>query len=282
MPGVIRRVHRIGGFAGAATVDPVFRVAALIPSPLVLIPELAGAAPLTDADHPAAQVPPLRAAVVQAGRRLGEYARNWTVVGAGTGCVAGVGTLRGFGADVRMALSDEELRTGAEPDPRWPVPLLVGAWLRGQVSGSGRDGRGPDPIEAEALAIDPDTDPDGCAALGTRLRARLDGDATPRGVLVVADGAATLSTTSPGYLDPRAEAEQQRIDAALDAGDRAALATLDDTLCGELEVAGRPGYQVLAGLFERDDADPEVETLYRAAPFGVGYHVSLWHPAGTR
>lgn len=260
----------------------MFRAAALIPSPLVLIPELAGAAPLTDAHHPAALVPPLREAVVEAGRMLGELARNWTVVGAGTGPVAGVGTLRGFGADVRVALTDDELESGVEPDPRWPVPLLIGAWLRGRISRCDHEVREPGQVEAEALTVAPGTGPDGCAELGARLRARLDRDPARRGVLIVADGAATLSTSSPGYLDPRAEAEQQRIDAALDAGDRGALAALDEGLCAELEVAGRPGYQVLAGLFDRDGRDPKVETLYRAAPFGVGYHVSVWHPAGTR
>ncbi|WP_063066230.1 hypothetical protein [Nocardia violaceofusca] len=253
----------------------MFRVAALIPSPLVLIPELGGATPLTDSTHPAAQVPQLREAVLTAGRMLARQARRWTIVGAGTEPPAGVGSLRGFGADVRVTLSATE--PAGEPRPDWPTALLVGAWLRGRIAAE--DG---DDIEARAQPVDPGAEPSHCVDLGSRLRGELDADPRPHGVLVVADGAATLSTTSPGYLDPRAEREQRRIDDALDAGDRAALGALDPGLCAELEVAGRPGFQVLAGLFGIDTADPKVETLYRAAPFGVGYHASVWYPAGAR
>ncbi|MFI7189329.1 hypothetical protein ACIBQ0_06300 [Nocardia nova] len=253
----------------------MFRVAALIPSPLVLIPELGGATPLTDATHPAAQVPQLREAVLEAGRLLARQARHWTIVGAGTEPPTGVGSFRGFGADVRVALSATD--PGVEPRFDWPAALLVGAWLRGRIAAE--DG---EDIEARALPVDPGAEPARCVDLGARLRGELDADPRAHGVLIVADGAATLSTTSPGYLDPRAEGEQQRIDAALDAGDRAALGALDPRLCAELEVAGRPGFQVLAGLFGIDTADPKVETLYRAAPFGVGYHASVWYPAGAR
>lgn len=257
----------------------MFRVAALIPSPLVLIPELGGGTPLTDSDHPAALVPQLRAAVLDAGRMLGRQARHWTIVGAGSGpAPTGVGSFRGFGADVRVSLSGSE-DGDAPADPHWPTPLLVGAWLRGRTAAES-DEAGD--IEAVALPVEPDTDPRRCAEYGATLRARLDDDSRSHAVLVVADGAATLSTTSPGYLDPRAEAEQGRIDTALDAGDRAGLGELDPGLCAELEVAGRAGYQVLAGLFGADTADPKVETLYRGAPFGVGYHVSVWYPAGAR
>lgn len=241
----------------------------------MLIPELGGAAPLTDSTHPAAQVPHLRDAVLTAGRMLARQARHWTIVGAGTEPPAGVGSVRGFGADVRVTLSATE--SGGEPRLDWPTALLVGAWLRGRIAAE--DG---DDIEARALPVDPGTEPARCADLGSRLRGELDADPRPHGVLVVADGAATLSTTSPGYLDPRAEDEQRRIDDALDAGDRAALGALDPRLCAELDVAGRPGFQVLAGLFGIDTADPKVETLYRAAPFGVGYHASVWYPAGAR
>jgi hypothetical protein len=97
-------------------------------------------------------------------------------------------------------------------------------------------------------------------------------------VLIVADGGTTLSKTAPGYLDPRAADVQAGIDRALDAGDCAALAELDTTLCAELGVSGRAAYQVLAGLFGTGGGGPSVETLYRAAPFGVGYHVSVWRP----
>ncbi|WP_025351549.1 hypothetical protein [Nocardia nova] len=256
----------------------MFRVAALIPSPLVLVPELAGGTALTDPAHPATQVPPLRSAVLRAGRILGEQARRWTIVGAGPEpAPGGTGSFRGYGADVRVGLSAAD--TEGVLDPAWPTSLLVGAWLRGRIAA---DGDGPGQIDARALPIDPAADPSHCRDAGARLRARLDADPEPQAVLVVADGAATLTTTSPGYLDPRAEEYQSGVDSALDAGDRAALGALDPGLCAELEIAGRPGFQVLAGLFDGDDADPKVETLYRGAPFGVGYHVSLWYPDGAR
>ncbi|WP_227980967.1 hypothetical protein [Nocardia spumae] len=266
----------------------MFRVAALIPSPLVLVPELAGGVPLNDPGHPAVRVPDLRESVLRAGRILREQARHWAIVGAGTGPVpTGVGGFGGFGADVRVSLSAHE--PDAEPDPAWPTALLVGAWLRGRIAAEGAGTGGgeaddgeTDDIEARAVPVDPDADSGRCVELGARLRACLDADPNPQAVLVVADGAATLSTTSPGYLDPRAAAYQRRIDDALDGGDRSALGELDPHLCADLDIAGRPGYQVLAGLFGGDDADPKVETLYRGAPFGVGYHVSVWYPAGAR
>ncbi len=262
----------------------MFRAAALIPSPLVLIPELAGGMPLTDPAHLAARVPQVRTAVLRAGRVLGAQARHWTIVSAGTEpAPTGVGSFRGYGADVRVRLSAaqeaEEAEEAASPDPAWSTPLLVGAWLRGRTAA---EADGPGDIDARARPIDPAADARYCREFGARLRARLDADPDPQAVLVVADGAATLSRTSPGYLDPRAEPCQERMDSALDAGDRAALGELDPGLCADLEIAGRPGYQVLAGLYGVDDADPKVETLYRGAPFGVGYHVSVWYPSGAR
>ncbi|WP_153339214.1 class III extradiol ring-cleavage dioxygenase family protein [Nocardia aurantia] len=307
----------------------MFAAAVLIPSPPVLVPELSGGLPDRDPGHPAAQVPPLRAAVLAAGRELAEAAVRWTVVGVadlgraadvvaagrfgepvgtgqdagvvGAGRVAGVvgagrvadvarvdpvadaaspdrdgqaadasygpgtvGTFRGFGADVRAALSDSAL-TGTMPaDPVVPLPILIGGWLRGQVAPH---------ATADARLIDAAATAEHCRAAGAALRCELDADPAPRGVLIVADGAATLSTAAPGYLDERAAGVQERLDAALSAGDRAGLAALDPALCAALEISGRAAYQVLAGLF---DADPNVDTRYCAAPFGVGYHVSVW------
>ncbi|MGF6881280.1 hypothetical protein ABIA39_001160 [Nocardia sp. GAS34] len=267
-----------GSIRWAATVDGVFSLAALIPSPPVLVPELCGGWPAVDDEHPAAQVPALREAVLAAGRALAGETMRWTVVGVapeGAGAeldyVDAVGTFRGFGADVPVALSDSALADGLPPDPDLPLPVLIGGWLRGRVAPEAT-------VEARLIAADSAVAD--CAALGARLRRDLGAEPGPRGVLVVADGATTLSTKAPGYLDSRAEAAQAGIDRALDAGDCAALAELDTTLCAELGVSGRAAYQVLAGLFGAGAADgrPGVETLYRAAPFGVGYHVSLWRP----
>ncbi|MCX4094976.1 hypothetical protein [Nocardia sp. alder85J] len=245
----------------------MFAAAVLIPSPPVLLPELCGGLPDRDPDHLAAQVRPLRDAVLAAGLALSE-ADRWTVVGAaeheqtlGPGTV---GTFRGFGADVRVGLSDAALTGRTPADPALPLPVLLGGWLRGQVAP-----RTP----AQARLVGAAATAEHCGALGAALRRELDTDPGTHGVLVVADGAATLSTAAPGYLDERAAAVQERLDAALSAGDRTALAALDPSLCAELEISGRAAFQLLAGLF---DADPKVDTRYCAAPFGVAYHVSIW------
>ncbi len=349
----------------AATVDDVFSIAALIPSPPVLVPDLCGGHPTADPEHLAARVPELREAVLTAARTLARDTRHWTVIGVtsladhpagdaeswaarrasapASGAVDGrraiavldpeetagafpgpggdpdtdlstrrlhetadggrafgaddpaqvvsafgvdtVGTFRGFGVDVRVALSDSALRGSGAADPELPLPVLVGGWVRGQVA---------EAVSARAWLVDGGASARQCTEVGAMLRRELDADPESGGVLVIADGANTLSRTAPGYLDPRAEGVQDRIDTALDEGDCAVLAGLDTDLCERLGVSGRAAYQVLAGLFgarARDaESDPRagvpeqvfgahsVETLYRSAPFGVGYHVSVWRP----
>ncbi len=258
----------------------VLSIAALVPSPPILVPELVGAAsraPGADPDDPPAV---LRAAVSAAGATLAGAARHWTVLGSGDADqVFGPdarGTFRGYGLDVRVGLSadaaDAIADSGARPDPQLPLSVLIAGWLRGQV--------GPD-ISVRARVLAADTSAERCARAGADLRAELDATDEPHAVLVVADGAATLSLKAPGYLDDRAQGCQRALDLALDAGDRAALLALDPDLCAELSIAGRPAYQAMAGLFAADSADPSVDTLYRDAPYGVGYHVSLWRPGGA-
>ncbi|MFE9576155.1 hypothetical protein ACFYO1_07215 [Nocardia sp. NPDC006044] len=246
----------------------MFSIAALVPSPPILVPELCGG--VTGAlpgrsDDPRGV---LRAAVLAAAERLAGVTDRWTVLGTGVADqVFGpetVGTFRGFGADVRVALSPD---AAAEPDAQHPLPVLIAGWLRGQVAPG---------VRAEVRIVAEDTSVACCFELGAKLRAELDNSDERHGVLVIADGAATLSLKAPGYLDERAPAVQGELDRALAAGDRAALRALDPGLCAELVLSGRAAYQVLAGLF---DTDPVVETLYQDAPFGVGYDVSLWRPA---
>jgi hypothetical protein len=263
---------RAVGVPRPATVDCVFGIAVLIPSPPVLVPEMCGGTPASD---PAAGVPALRDAVLAAGRRLAAESARWTIVGVDgadhrLGAEA-VGTFRGFGADVRVALSEAALDGAAPADPNLPLAALIGGWLRGRVAPEAR---------ARAWTVAAGAAAEACRRRGRALRDEAAADDRPHGVLVIADGAATLSTGAPGYLDERAAGVQEGIDAALAAGDRAALAALDAALCADLEVSGRAAYQVLAGLFDADDRDPAVDTRYCAAPFGVGYQVSVWRPAG--
>lgn len=238
----------------------------------MLVPELCGGVADTAAPGDSDPRAVLRAAVLDTVRAVATVTGRWTVIGVGdddrTFGPQTVGTFRGFGVDVRVGLSAAALAGDRPADAGLPLAVLIGGWLRGQVA--------PDAI-AEASIVAADAPAPHCQEYGAKLRAELDGDGESRGVLVVADGAATLSVKAPGYLDERARPVQDRLDHALSTGDRAALRALDPGLCAELGVAGRPAYQVLAGLFR---TDPLVETRYRDAPFGVGYHVSLWRPGG--
>ncbi|MEV6276074.1 hypothetical protein [Nocardia sp. NPDC051832] len=261
----------------------MFSLAALVPSPPILVPELGGAVARTGADP----VAPLREAVLAAVRAL-DAAGEWVVVGIGDsgqrslGPRDGIGTFRGFGADVRVGLSAAALlgESGAAadlaepvtPDPAWPLPALIAAWARGQVA--------PD-AEPTVWFVEADCSADDCVRFGAGLRAGFDHGRTPVGVLVIADGSSKLTVKSPGYLNPQAAAVQEELDNALAAGDADALRALDPAHCADLGISGRAAYQVLAGLFAADSAVGKAETLYQDAPFGVGYHVGLWHPGGA-
>jgi hypothetical protein len=90
------------------------------------------------------------------------------------------------------------------------------------------------------------------------------------GVLVVADGANTLTPSAPGGYNPESVPAQAALDDALAAGDAETLARVS------ANAVGRVAYQVLAGL-----AAPRPRTtkeLYRGAPYGVGYFVGVWTP----
>ncbi len=251
----------------------VFSIAALVPSPPLLVPELCGrpGAPGGDPDDPVAV---LRAAALDAAAALAASAARWTVLGVGERDQnfpsTTRGTFRGFGADVVVGLGPAP-REPAPADAQLPLPVLIAGWLRERVAPG---------IEVTARLLAADTAPAECAEIGTALRAELDADPAPHAVLVVGDGAATLTVQAPGYLDERAAPEQERVDAALRAGARAGLAALDPVLCADLLIEGRAAYQALAGLFAADPADPRVRTLYQGAPFGVGYDVSVWQPGG--
>ncbi|MBF6348780.1 MULTISPECIES: hypothetical protein [Nocardia] len=253
----------------------MFCLAALIPSPPVLVPELCGgAAPagVTAAALPGEPaVAALRAAVLAIGRELAEVTAQWTVLGVGATDQeydsGAVGTFRGFGPEVTVSLGGAPETPG--PDPGLPLAVLIAGWLRGAVA--------PDAlVRAQLLAAD--SPPARCAEAGAKLRAELDSVDEPQGVLVVADGAATLSTAAPGYFHPRAQTVQTGLEQALAAGDRAALLDLDPALCAELMLSGRVAYQAVAGLFSGDPEPPVVAERYRDAPFGVGYYAGLWRP----
>lgn len=226
----------------------------MVPSTPLVVPELATGA--------TAELAGLSAAVRSAAATLPD---RWVVVGVGRaddviGPDGVVGSFGGYGADVRVSLSPDGV---GDPRPPRPLPLcaLIAGWVRAQVAPQAR-------AEVWVYATDHDTD----AALdrGRALRAETDATSEPTGVLVVADGANTLSPPAPGGYDPESVAVQEMLDDALATGETAALTRLP------AGIVGRVAYQVLAGLMEPSPSS--ARELYRGAPYGVGYFVGTWTP----
>jgi aromatic ring-opening dioxygenase LigB subunit len=224
--------------------------AAVVPHPPLLVAELAGAAAAETAD--------LRAACRDVAARLADAHERWIAVGAAATAsrhdADTRGTFAGFGADVRVALSDA---ADAATDPDLPLPVLVAGWLR-------RRG-----VTIDAHVLPADTDPDEARRVGEELAA----DGSPAALLVLGDGAATHTPRAPGAFDERAAGYDRGVADALAAGDAAALGALDPTLSDELLVAGRVPWQVLAGALPHPSA---ARLEHSSAPYGVAYHVALW------
>jgi hypothetical protein len=214
-----------------------------------MVPELASGAATELAD--------LREAAFAAAALL---PGRWVAVGRGSAdALVGrgqTGTFAGYGVDVPVTLAPGQSDSPAE----LPLAALVAGWLRGQVN--------PD-AHAEVRVYADEHDADAAIERGRRLRAEIDEADGPVGVLIVADGAHTLTQPAPGGYDPESIPVQTALDDALAAGDAAALTGLSKA------IVGRVAFQVLAGLSERPRS---AEELYRGAPYGVGYFVGVWQP----
>jgi hypothetical protein len=230
----------------------VLSAIAIIPSAPVLVPEVASGA--------AAELAELRDAVFGAAAVLPD---RWVAVGVGSvDAVVGpdaAGTFAGFGVDVPVVLAPG----GAGVPSELPLCALITGWVRGRVNPRAR---------ADVRVYAGDHRVEAAVACGRALRAELDGSADAVGVLVVADGAHTLTPPAPGGYDPDSVVVQASLDDALGSGDVAALVALPGG------VVGRVAYQVLAGLTE--PAPASARELYRGAPYGVGYFAGVWTPAG--
>ncbi|MGB6052302.1 MAG: hypothetical protein WBG14_15795 [Rhodococcus sp. (in: high G+C Gram-positive bacteria)] len=240
----------------------MLRAVALVPSPPLLVPELTGAG--------AVEAEAVRSAALEAARMLGAVADRWLVVVAAADRQAIIepatgGSFAGFGVDVTVALSPISSRIDSE----LPLAALVAGWLRGEAAPQAS-------IEVRFLEASASTSD--CLRFGCDMRAELDSTPEPWGLLVVADGATTLTAKAPGSFDERAEGVQQSIDDALSAADPDALTGLDRTECAELGVDAFVVWLALAGVLGEDR--PTARTLYRAAPFGVGYYVGTWELEG--
>ena len=221
---------------------------AIVPSAPVLVPELAGVA--------AAELADLRAAAIAAAAALPP---RWIAVGVGEADgmfgPQSVGTFAGFGADVRVRLSPD----GDAERGELPLCALFTGWLRAQAQ--------PD-ASAEARVHAADLDVNAAMARGRRLRVEAERAPDPVGVLIVADGASTLTPAAPGGYQPGDVDVQRGLDDALATGDLAALAGLPE------QVVGRVAFWVLAGMAE--PAPRSAKELYRGAPYGVGYFAGVW------
>ncbi|HUB53831.1 MAG TPA: hypothetical protein VMB04_01545 [Mycobacterium sp.] len=223
---------------------------AIIPSAPVLVPELAGAA--------ADEVAELRAAMVAA---VAALPPRWIVVGVGaTDAVFGpqsVGTFAGFGADLAVRLSPE----ASGPPVELPPCALIAGWMRDQAQPDAR---------AEVHVFAANHDAEAALARGRQLRDEVEQPTGPTGVLVITDGANTLTPAAPGGYHPADIDIQRALDDALGCGDVAALTRLPE------QVMGRVAFGVLAGLAE--PAPRSAKELHRAAPYGVGYFAGVWQP----
>ena len=211
----------------------------------------------------AAEVADLTAAVLAAASLLPP---RWVVVGTGRtddggGSPTVSGTFAGFGVDVRVRLAPQ--------GPRASAGASRAASVRADRQ-PGSAGQARPDASAQVRVYRSDHEAEAALALGRQLRAEIDQSTDPIGVLIVADGANTLTPAAPGGYDPGNADAQLALDDALASGDVAALTRLPG------QVLGRVAFQVLAGLTE--PGPRSAKELYRGAPYGVGYFAGVWQP----
>jgi aromatic ring-opening dioxygenase LigB subunit len=230
----------------------VLVAAAVCPHPPMLVPEVAGGA--------AAELTELRSACQAAVSDLmTSGADELVIVGgdpdSGTYPGSAGASLHPYGLDLRVG----------GPDGQLPLALAIAAWLVGQI--------GP-PVSRRYVGVAPDASTQECLELG---RALIDNDARTA-LLVMGDGSARLTRSSPGPYDERAAGFDRLVAQALGSGDIGALAALDSAHASELMAAGRAAWQVMAGTAGAVAEPSRVEARLRlyVAPYGVGYFVASW------
>lgn len=211
----------------------------LVPGAPVVVPELSGAA--------AADSAPWISRIVETIREAADGARKVCVYGtdAEGRSIADVrSTLARWGADVPVG------RPGSPPaeHDRVPDAALIAWWL---LDLSGIDlprsftgvagGSRPTPLASEVDLV-----------------------------VVVADGAASLTPRAPVPEDPRGVELDARLTAWLGGGGE--LPDPGPEVAGEVGWWSRPAWQVLAGAVDGRPAD----SAGSWAPFGVGYHYAMW------
>ena len=237
---------------------------AVVPHPPLLVPELAAGA--------AAETAPLRDACLAVAGALAQLCPRWVAIAAVDPAVVmgAAGSFAGYGADIEVALRPHVTPADCA---ELPLPLLIAAWLRGQV--------GAAHVTVAASPVPPGSSPEQCRRIGTELAQRLRQDGDPVALLVLGDGAATHTLRAPGYLDNRAHHLDKAVAEAMAMADCNALLDLDATLASELLVAGREAWQVGAAVAQSLAPAYQSELLYSAAPYGVAYHVALWEAVAS-
>ncbi|KQR99036.1 hypothetical protein ASG12_10400 [Williamsia sp. Leaf354] len=256
------RARAPGCGAASTSVCGVLTAVALVPGAPLIVPEVSGPGAVADVD-------PIRDAVLEVGRRLAARASTWIAIGVAPhdgSPTPRTGTFAGFGVDLTVSLDPG---TVAPPDgDTMPTPMLIAAWLRGRVA---------DGVEIDPVLVDPSTTGTECTAIGQRLARRCATSDATIGILVVGDGSTGLTDRAPAGLLDGAAALQDRIDDALAAADLEALARLEEQTCAQMRIAGRAAWQVAAAAWTASgDASTTSVSLYRGAPFGVGYQVAWW------
>jgi hypothetical protein len=157
--------------------------------------------------------------------------------------------------------------TGGAGRPRLPWSLGIGAWLLDECGWEG-------PRRYVAVSADPQRRVDG-EPRPERGASADGGHGRSSVVIAVGDGSACRTERAPGYLDERAESFDAAIGTALDLGDVAALAGLDDDLAADLLCRSLPVWRWVAAAM--DSATVTAASLeLQVAPYGVGYFVASW------
>lgn len=111
-------------------------------------------------------------------------------------------------------------------------------------------------------------------AAGPETVAALLAASEPTTLVVMADGSARRGEKAPGHLHPDAVSFDERIEAALRAGDTEVLSALDPEVGEELWCEGVPGLRILGEVARGRGLVPYVS--YADAPFGVAWWVARW------
>jgi hypothetical protein len=240
--------------------------AAVCPHPPLLVSAATGAS-----GPGLAELERLRAVCLRAAAALAAGAPDLIVVVGGAPRTAeypadASATLREFG--VPFAIGEVSADRSV-----FPLSLTIARWLLAQVvppaPPAGTDVGPPPPTVWWGIAAD--APPGECRILGEKLAAL-----APRvALLAMGDGPGRRARGIEAAQDPAADQYDAQVAAALAAADPAALAALDPGQDGDLFIAGRAAWQVLAGTATGDPFDAELH--YAAAPFEVTYFVANWH-----